>query len=135
MVNRPIKLAGLAACLAAILAMNGGHWLALKSLAWGRMIWHFSQREPLGTAIAKTFSGQYPCPLCLKIRQGWHQEQQREQKLPCLPTEKMPEPFWEWQSVGIPLAPTGIRDDHPFVPQFHCDFIDCPPTPPPRACA
>jgi hypothetical protein len=134
-VNKPIKLAGFAACLIAILAINGGHWLVLQTLAWGRMMWDFSERDPLGTAIVKTFSGQHPCPLCLKIRQGWHQEQQREQKLPCLRMEKMPEPFWEWQSVAAPPAPTGIRDAPPFVPYFHSDFIDSPPTPPPRACA
>ena len=66
--NRALKMAGFAACLVAVLAMCGGHWLVLQSVAWGRMIADFSQEDSIGTAIAKTFSGKHPCSMCLQIR-------------------------------------------------------------------
>jgi hypothetical protein len=134
MMNKALKMAGFAACLVAVVAMCGGHWLALQSVAWGRMIADFSQQDSIGTAIAKTFSGKHPCSMCLKIRKGVHEEKQREEKLPWTKTEKMPEPFWELRCVTIPVAPTVALCERPFVPVLHTDFIDSPPTPPPRAC-
>jgi len=131
--NRPFKIAGFVACLVAVLAMCGGHWFALQSVAWGRMIADFSHQDSIGTAIAKTFSGQHPCSMCLKIRKGWHEEKQREEKLPWVKTEKMPELLWELRCVTVPAAPTFAMDERPFVPERYSDFVDSPPTPPPRA--
>ena len=131
--NKVFRRAGFVACLVAVLAMCGGHWFALQSVAWGRMIADFSHRDSIGTAIAKTFSGKHPCSLCLKISKGWHEEKQREEKLPWTKTEKMPEVLWELRCVTIPAAPTFAMDERPFVPERYSDFIDSPPTPPPRA--
>jgi hypothetical protein len=113
--------------------MCGGHWLALQSVAWGRMIADFSHRDSIGTAIAKTFSGKHPCSLCLKISKGWHEERQREEKLPWLKTEKMPEAVWQLRCATAPPVPSAPRHDQPFVPTLRADFIASPPTPPPRA--
>jgi hypothetical protein len=132
--NRAFKIAGFAACLVAVVVMSGGHWLALQSVAWGRMIADFSQQDSIGTAIAKTFSGKHPCSMCLKIRKGWHEEKQREEKSPWLKTEEMPEALWELRCVTVPAAPTVARCERPFVPACYSDFTDSPPTPPPRAC-
>ena len=87
-VDKTFKAVGLAACLWAVFVMSGGHWVALQSIAWGRMLAHFSQQDSLGAAIAKTFSGKYPCSLCLKVRDGAQQEKQHEDKLPWIKTEK-----------------------------------------------
>ena len=130
--NRYFKRAGLVGCFVAVLAMCGGHWLALQSVAWGRMIVIFSQQDSLVTAIAKTLSGKYPCSLCLKVRSGLHQDKEREDKLPWLETEKMPEAVWQWCCVTAPSAPTAPRTEQPFVPTLNADFIDSPPAPPPR---
>lgn len=128
------KVAGFTACLAAVLAMTGGHWLTLQSVAWGRMIADFSRQDSLGTAISKTFSGKYPCALCLKVRRGWQQDKQREERAPWIRTDRMPEPFWEPASVTLPAAPTVVLYERAFVPGHSSVFVDSPPTPPPRAC-
>jgi hypothetical protein len=103
MMNKALKMAGFAACLVAVLAM-----------------------------CAKTFSGKHPCSMCLKIRKGMQEDKQREEKLPWIKTEKMPEPLWELRCVTVPAAPTVARCERPFVPVLHTDFIDSPPSPPPR---
>jgi len=131
--NRPFKIAGFVACLAAVLAMCGGHWFALQSVAWGRMIADFSHRDSIGTAIAKTFSGKHPCSMCLKISKGWHEEKQREEKLPWTKTEKLPEVVWQLRCLTAPPVPTAPRHEQPIVPTLHTDFIESPPAPPPRA--
>ena len=130
--NKTFRMAGFVACFVAVLAMCGGHWLALQSVAWGRMIVIFSQQDSLGTAITKTFSGKYPCSLCLKVRSGLHQDKERQDKLPWLKTEKLPEAVWQLSCVTAPRVPTAPRHDQPFVPTLHADFIDSPPAPPPR---
>ena len=88
-----------------MVATLGGHWFALQSIAWSRMIADFSHRDSLGTAIAKTFSGKYPCSLCLQVRSGIHQEEERQDKLPWLKTEKTPEAVWRLRWVDRPSAP------------------------------
>jgi hypothetical protein len=130
--NKAFKVAGSVACFVAVVAMCGGHWFALQSVAWGRMFADFSRQESIGMAIAKTFSGKYPCSMCLKIRNGWHQEKQPKDKLPWFETERMPEVVWQWRCVTAPRAPLTLRNDEPFVPTLHADFIDSPSTPPPR---
>ena len=130
--NRNLKMAGFVACFVAVVAMCGGHWLALQSIAWGRMIVIFSQHDSLGTAIAKTLSGRHPCSLCLKVRNGLQQDKDRQDKLPWLKPEKMPEAVWQLNCVTAPRVPTTPRHDQPFVPILHADFIDSPPAPPPR---
>ncbi len=130
--SRLFKTAGFVTCLAAVSVMLGGHWLALQSVAWGRMIADFSQQDSLGTAIAKTFSGKHPCSMCLKIRKGWHQEKQQQEKHPWLKTEKAPEVVWQWRCLTAPPAPTTTGHEQPFVPVLHSDFIESPPVPPPR---
>jgi len=96
------------------------------------MIADFSQKDSLGTAITKTFSGKHPCPLCLKIRAGVHQEKQRQKDMPWEQPQKMPEPLWELRCLTLPAPPTFARHEQAVVPFLHSDFIDSPPAPPPR---
>ena len=130
--NRPFKMAGFVVCLIAVAVMSGGHWFALQTVAWGRMIADFSQQDSLRTAIAKTFSGKHPCAMCLKIRKGWHQEKQQQEKEPWLKTEQLPEGIWQLRCLTPPPAPTAPRHEQPVVPILHTDFIESPPAPPPR---
>lgn len=130
--NRAFAWVGNVACLAAVIALCGGHWFALQTVAWGRMLVDFSRHDSLGTAVAKTFDGRHPCPLCLKVRQGWQQDKQREADRPWLKTEKMPELVWQWRCLTAPPAPTGPRHEQPLVPILQSDFMESPPTPPPR---
>ena len=130
--NRILRRPGLIACCVAVLAMNGGHWLALQTLAWGRMLVTFAHEDSLRTALVKTFNGRHPCELCLEVRKGWHQEQERQDKQPWLNTERVPEPFWVPHPISAPTAPTAARVEQPFVPVLCSDFTESPPTPPPR---
>ncbi len=131
--NRPFKIAGFAACVVAVVAMSGGHWLALQTVAWGRMIADFSQQDSIGMAIAKTFSGKHPCSMCVKVRKGWHAEKEQQEKEPWLQTEKQPEVVWQLRCLTAPPAPTTPHLEHSCVPVPHSDFIESPPSPPPRA--
>jgi hypothetical protein len=132
-VHKSFKIAGLAACLWAVIAMSGGHWLALQSFAWVRMTMEFSRQATLGTAISMTFSGKHPCRLCLKVQQGVQREQQQSKKMPWLQTEKMPEALWQVRCLTVPPAPTAAGLHQCIAPEFSSDFSESPPTPPPRA--
>jgi hypothetical protein len=134
-VNRFLKTAGCVACLIAILAMLGGHWLALQTVAWARMVVVFSHSDSMGTAIAKTLSGRHPCWMCLKIQEGRHEEQQADQNVPNPKTEIMPELFLEAHRAGIPPAPILALLQKPFAPDSYSDLTESPPTPPPRLSA
>jgi hypothetical protein len=132
-VNRIVRITGVGACFLALIIMNQGHWLALQSFAWVRMTIQFSQDGDVRTALQKTFSGQHPCSLCHKIRQGRAQEDRQKKQTSWIQTEKLPEALWEWSLWTVPPAPLASMNRLPFPPEFHFDFIESPPTPPPRA--
>ena len=63
--NRPItrfSLLFLAFCV------MGGQWLMLQSVAWVNMVKDYSHNATLSQALAKTFDGSHPCPLCRFIQ-------------------------------------------------------------------
>jgi hypothetical protein len=129
--NRFLRTTGFAAsCLAAFL-MIGGHWAMLQSVAWAQMVGDFLSRDPLGTALVKTFDGRHPCVLCLKIRAGRQQEGQ-EQKLPLLTQDRTPDLFCDTRQVTVPTPPTSAAAMGSVRNPFCADFTDSPPTPPPR---
>ena len=130
--NRLFKIAGVTACLVAVLTMAGGHWLALQSVAWARMIANYARQDSLVVAVQKTFDGEHPCPMCLKIRTGRQQEERDQQQMPWVKTEKATELFYETRPAVVPLPPSDAHDLPAPVPAFYCGFIDSPLTPPPR---
>jgi hypothetical protein len=131
--NRWFRIAGYAACHVAILAMLGGHWLVLQSVAWTRMIVAYSAESSLGSAVAKTFDGKHPCKMCLQIREGRQQEEQQQKKASLIKTEKLPDLMLQARESPLPMAPNRAEDAVPVVPRLHSDFVESPPTPPPRA--
>jgi hypothetical protein len=48
--------------------VTGGQWLMLQSVAWLNMVRDYSQSSTLSRALAKTFDGNHPCPLCRFIQ-------------------------------------------------------------------
>jgi hypothetical protein len=130
-----IRLTGSVVCLVAVLVTLGGHWLALQSLAWARMLADFSRRDGVVVALAKTFDGQHPCPLCLRIQQGRQQEQREGRNAPGgVKPDRESDLFCESRPTAVPMPPTLATEAVPFVARPHSDFIDSPPTPPPRRC-
>lgn len=132
-VNKRLKILGCIACFTAVLVLNGGQWMALQSFAWVRMTVQFFQQDSLGVAIAKTFSGRYPCSLCLKVQSGLQEQKQEEQKLPWLQTERLPEAVWEWRCLLAPPVPTASAEEPDSLPSIYLGYAERPPTPPPRA--
>jgi hypothetical protein len=132
--GRFLRAAGGVACIVTLLAMLGGHWLVLQSFAWARMIVIYSRQGSLQSALSKTFDGKHPCGLCVSIHEGRQKEQQQEtQKLPWVKSDKMPELFCNGRRMDAPLPPAAATAAVACVPCWHADFIDSPPTPPPRA--
>ncbi len=60
----------------------GGHWALLQGLAWTTMLARFSQAMPLTEAVASTFDGKHPCPLCLAVQKGQQEEQKKSRLQP-----------------------------------------------------
>jgi len=127
-----LKATSLAASFLALFFMLGGHWVALQSVAWVRMLAEFSRTDSLSEAVEKAFDGKHPCKMCLGIREGRQQEEREQQKVPLVKTEKSPELFCDFRRIVVPFAPIAAVDAVALVPQLHPDFIDSPPSPPPR---
>ena len=62
----------------AFFSLADGHWLVLQTVAWAQMLRAYSKSAPIAEAIERTFSGGYPCTMCIKITE----EQQKEEKAP-----------------------------------------------------
>ena len=127
---RLFQSAGLAATLLALFVMLGGHWAVLQSVAWARMLADFSRTESLGAALEKTFDGEHPCPMCLKIREGKAQEQKQA---PIVKWEKLPEFVLDLRGILAPCPPEFSFAATGFVLVRFSDFSSPPPKPPPRA--
>lgn len=133
--HRLLRLTGALAGLLAMSMLFGGHWMVLQSVAWGRMLVDYSRGGSVAEAVSKTFSGQHPCSMCLKIQEGRQQEQEDQNNRPMLPWEKMPELFVDDTPVLIPVAPLAtlawVVPGLSMKPQF----IFALPKPPPRGCS
>jgi hypothetical protein len=131
-VKNLFKTAGVAASLLAVCFMLGGHWLALQSVAWARMLAEFSTTDTFSEAVVKTFDGNHPCQMCLGIREGRHQEQREQQERPLLSSGKAPDLFCHVHRTAAPPVPFSAADAVAFVPHAAPEFLEAPPTPPPR---
>jgi hypothetical protein len=66
------------AIVVALACSIGLHWGFLQSVAWVGMVVSYSQDAPLREALAKTFDGKHPCPLCKEIAKGKQSEKKSE---------------------------------------------------------
>ena len=114
--------------MAALLAASiGGHWMLLQSVAWVEMVVSYSEQVPLSQALAQTFDGEHPCPLCKVIAAAKKHEQHplfslRIQKLEFPP---LTDPFKLISPRTVPPSPT--------PPASAASWSRKPPLPPPRA--
>lgn len=131
--NRLVKKIGCAACLVGLMATMGGHWLVFQSFAWASMIVDFSHEGTLRQAISRTFDGQHPCVLCHFVEHGRQQEQAENKNLPSVKPDEAANLWCAPPRAILPLPPTAATEAVPFVPRWHLDFLQPPPTPPPRA--
>jgi hypothetical protein len=106
----------------------GLHWALLQTVAWSGMLISFSRSGSFNEAVAKTFDGQHPCPLCKVVRQGRAQERQQSQK------QLNPGPKLE---LGLVWQPTSLTftSDRELIPAERSPVqsrSDEPPKPRPR---
>jgi len=68
----------------------GLQWIALQGIAWTGMLISFARDGSLTEAVAKTFDGAHPCPLCKMVKKGIEAEQEpREGQPPPSKTKEM----------------------------------------------
>lgn len=122
--------AGTLLALVAMLLASGSHWVVLQSIAYGGMIIRYAQDAPLQTALAMTFDGEHPCPLCHAVQEGRQEEEEQRSELGlesrldlALPAEAAGLPGWG--GVG--------EDQLSPAPSRWLARVDSPPKPRPRA--
>jgi len=62
----------------ALVATISAHWALLQTVAWTTMLADNLQSCSLHTAMAMTFDGQHPCPLCKAIAAAKKSEQKNQ---------------------------------------------------------
>lgn len=111
----------------ALASSIGLHWAFFQSVAWMGMVITYSQETTVKEALAKTFDGRHPCPLCKEIAKSKKSEKKSEfscqvKKLDFLTQTARfifspPTAFWRMTGDDLRLTPV----------------CRTPPTPPPRA--
>ena len=113
--------------VATLVVSTGSHWIALQTVAWAGMIVGYSEKVPLKTALAETFDGKHPCPLCRAIAAAKKSEKKNEFTLQ---TQKLEFPPAKENLVLI--APSRFQ----LLPAANNAPAESlgqkPPTPPPR---
>ena len=72
------RIAGLPLICSALFALAGGHWALFQAIASVQMLRDNLRDAPIAEAVAKTFSGHYPCDMCTKISE----QRQKEESSP-----------------------------------------------------
>jgi hypothetical protein len=114
------------AIVAALACSLGLHWGFLQSVAWVGMVVSYSQDGGVGQALAKTFDGKHPCPLCQAIATGKKSEKKSEFTLAGKKLE-----FSYSPTVFVFRAPTHFWEAGGFQDQAEL-LTHAPPVPPPR---
>jgi hypothetical protein len=113
--------------VAALACSIGLHWGLLQSVAWLGMVVSYSQEGSVGEALAKTFDGKHPCPLCKAIAAGKKAEKKSE-----IPAAGKKFEFSYSRAVFVFSAPTHFWTASGL--EERADSLNlAPPTPPPKA--
>lgn len=112
--------------ITALIAVVGGHWAVLQTVAWTAMLANNLRTDSLETALTKTFDGEHPCKLCKVISAGKKAEKKSEAPATARKLEFVsdrsalvfcpPQDFW----LQAELFPSSTTLTH------------APPLPPPR---
>lgn len=111
----------------ALLAVAGAHWGALQSVAWTTMLADNLHSVSFHDAVAKTFDGKHPCPLCKAVAAGKNAEKKSDFTLELKKLEFPPA-----SERFVLVAPTQFKFLRPA--NFSAKVVvQKPPTPPPRS--
>ncbi len=126
--DRLVRRGGWLALLAMVWA-SGLHWVALQGLAYSSMLVRYAREAPLSVAVAQTFDGQHPCPLCHAVQDGRQQEEDQRNRFKsnprwelALPGCPLRLPVWNLPALDLPLRAE---------PRWH-SRAEAPPKPRPR---
>ncbi|HEY1661206.1 MAG TPA: hypothetical protein VGI03_02205 [Verrucomicrobiae bacterium] len=109
----------------ALIAVLGGQWAMLQTVAWTTMLANNLQTGSFHEAVAKTFDGQHPCPLCRAIAAG----KQSEKKNSFAQSQKLEfTPFKGAIALLAPSRPDAASSENIFLESLP----QKPLTPPPR---
>lgn len=123
-----LRVAKITAVLLVCLSLSGGHWLALQTVAWTRMLVDYSKNQSIAAAVADTFSGERPCEMCVSIEKGKTAEQKEEATTSAL--AKIEAALVGDTMLVIPAR----RDGFELSAFFHWNsLLLTPPTPPPKS--
>jgi hypothetical protein len=110
----------------ALVATISAHWALLQTVAWTTMLAGNLQSFSIHDALARTFDGQHPCPLCQAIAAAKKSQQKNQFAL-----EKQKLEFPPIDPKEILIAPSRVE----LFPRenFFADSLpQKPPVPPPR---
>jgi hypothetical protein len=107
-------------------AAIGLHWAALQSIAWAGMLLNYSRTGSVASAVARTFDGRHPCPLCKAIGKGEQDGKKQDLQV----GGKIDMDYPRQAALGVPPMhdvswPAFARERSGFSPE--------PSVPPPRA--
>ena len=114
------------AIAAALACSIGLHWGLFQSVAWMGMVVSYSQDAPLKEALAKTFDGKHPCPLCKVVAEGKKSEKKSEATLSLKKFEGLN------QALAIVIFPPASFPSIEAQEVFPEALAHAPPIPPPR---
>jgi hypothetical protein len=113
--------------ITALVAVIGGHWAILQSVAWTSMLAQNLQSGSVTEAVSKTFDGEHPCSLCNQIAEGRKSEKKSDPLN--LKMKKIEMAFHESHFVFV--QPDMFRL-LPLLESSARFMADAPPVPPPR---
>ena len=109
-----------------LVVMTGAHWAALQTVAWTTMLARNLRTHSVTEAVADTFDGEHPCPLCRAIAAAKKSESKSAAASPALKQEFPP----AFQKIN--LQPPAQFEVLPVADSFAESAFPKPPVPPPR---
>jgi hypothetical protein len=111
----------------ALIALLGGHWAVLQSIAWTTMLADNLRESPLAVAVEKTFGGKHPCDLCKQISAGKKSEKKSQTAQGIKKWE-----YFHFKAHFL-TPPSTARNCFDLCDPFLLSISFTPPLPPPRA--
>ncbi|RBP45908.1 hypothetical protein DES53_102292 [Roseimicrobium gellanilyticum] len=125
------------ALVVSLMISIGGHWGMLQAIAWARMIQDYSEEKGLVEGFKETFSGERPCPMCLKLRESQNEAGKNKAPISKEKTDltlKWYDPSWEGAfKVTPPFPEASTKARLYFTASLRGEGRARPATPPPRA--
>jgi len=125
-----LRKLGLPLMCLAMFAIAGGPTVVLQCVAWTSMLWDYSRDASIVEAAEKTFSGKFPCGMCINIADS----QKPDPEAPAIPKVDKKSDSFNLAVVAILPPPLSEDFEYPFMGDRHFPGgVTCPLTPPPRA--